>query len=80
MLERDPQRRINAESALNHPFFASEMDIEVPIKEAKMILHENKSAFIKRQDSEAGSQLGKMSDRTMLYDFGKREVRPYFYS
>ena len=57
------------------------MEIEVPVKEPRGILQENKSALFKRQESEAaGSPLGKMSDRTMLYDFGKREVRPYYYS
>jgi serine/threonine protein kinase len=32
MLEKDPQKRISAESALNHPFFVSDMDIEMPLK------------------------------------------------
>jgi len=73
MLEKDPSRRINAESALAHPFFASEMDIEMPVKEVRTILQENRSAILKKMEAETGSsQLGKMSDRTMMYDYGKR--------
>lgn len=43
------------------------MDVEIPSKDAKSILLENKSGYLKRVESEVNSQMGKMSDRTMLY-------------
>ena len=32
MLDKEPKTRINAETALKHPFFNNEMDIEIPLK------------------------------------------------
>ncbi len=34
MLEKDPLKRISAESALNHTYFMSEMDVEWETKAA----------------------------------------------
>lgn len=78
MLERDPKRRLSAEAALNHSFFSNEMDIEVPLKELKSIPQEMKSPISARKEVDTPlTQAGKVSN---LFDFGKREVRPYYYS
>lgn len=80
MLERDPKSRISAETALKHPFFNNEMDVEMPLKEVKASLHETKHSSGKRQEVETPTQVSKISERNAYFDFGKREVKPYFYS
>lgn len=81
MLQKDPQHRITAEGALAHAFFASEMDVELPLKEVRASMAEDKGLGSKRKEAETPTtQNGKVGDRPMLFNFDKREVRPYYYS
>ena len=48
MLEIDPSRRISADSALSHPYFAEAMDIEVETKLFKSV--SNKALFLLEKD------------------------------
>ena len=82
MLDRDPQNRISAETALKHTFFSNEMDIEMPFKEMKVNMHEAKTPMSYKKEVETpATQAGKVLEKNAYFDFGKRDkdVRPYFY-
>jgi serine/threonine protein kinase len=76
MLERDPLKRITSEAALTHPFFATEMDIEVEAKQPLASEIKSPSNRSKQAETAVGSGKGERS----LFDFAKRDVRPYYYS
>jgi serine/threonine protein kinase len=67
MLEKDPLKRISADGALNHPYFTSEMEIEMPLKELKPVMRELYSPSSRKEKSTPTSASNKAGDKPLIF-------------
>jgi serine/threonine protein kinase len=78
MLEKDPHKRISADGALNHAYFQSEMEVELPVQKERPVLREVFSPSAARKEVMTPTSA---SHKPLMFDTGRRQdVRPYFYS
>lgn len=90
MLEKDPLRRISAEAALNHPYFLSEMEVEVEHKAPfrELSNYSSPSHHIKPQEMTPSrkeekltpSSLGHSHKDRPYFESARREARHFLYS